>query len=86
DEFFGASQVYRQYVEMLIPAGASGKVNVSWQGCADAGLCYPPQSQTIDLGGAAPVAAQGQAQDQSLAASLQQRSLGWSLLLFFGLG
>ena len=86
DEFFGASEVYRQYVEMLIPAGASGQVKVSWQGCADAGLCYPPQSQTIDLGGAAPVAAQGQAQDQSLAASLQQRSLGWSLLLFFGLG
>ena len=40
----------------------------------------------VDLGGAQPVAAQGQAQDQSLAASLQQRSLGWSLLLFFGLG
>ncbi|MCU1728692.1 protein-disulfide reductase DsbD [Pseudomonas sp. 7P_10.2_Bac1] len=86
DEFFGASQVYRQYVEMLIPAGASGQVKVSWQGCADAGLCYPPQSQVVDLGGTQPVAAQGQAQDQSLAASLQQRSLGWSLLLFFGLG
>ena len=86
DEFFGATQVYRDRVELLIPAGASGQVKVSWQGCADAGLCYPPQSQTVDLGGAQPVAAQGQAQDQSLAASLQQRSLGWSLLLFFGLG
>lgn len=86
DEFFGATQVYRNKVEILIPAGASGQVKVSWQGCADAGLCYPPQSQTVDLGGAQPVAAQGQAQDQSLAASLQQRSLGWSLLLFFGLG
>ncbi|MCW2099109.1 UNVERIFIED_ORG: thiol:disulfide interchange protein DsbD [Pseudomonas psychrophila] len=86
DEFFGASQVYRNQVDVLIPAGASGQVKVSWQGCADAGLCYPPQSQVVDLGGAQPVAAQGQAQDQSLAASLQQRSLGWSLLLFFGLG
>ena len=86
DEFFGATQVYRNEVELLIPAGASGQVKVSWQGCADAGLCYPPQSQTVDLGGAQPVTAQGQAQDQSLAASLQQRSLGWSLLLFFGLG
>ena len=86
DEFFGETQVYRDSVELLIPAGASGQVKVSWQGCADAGLCYPPQSQTLDLGGTAPVAAQGQAQDQSLAASLQQRSLGWSLLLFFGLG
>lgn len=86
DEFFGATQVYRDNVELLIPAGASGHVNVTWQGCADAGLCYPPQSQTVDLGGQAPVVGQTQAQDQSLAASLQQRSLGWSLLLFFGLG
>ena len=86
DEFFGATQVYRDSVAIVIPAGTSGQVKVSWQGCADAGLCYPPQSQTVDLGGAQPMAAQDQAQDQSLAASLQQRSLGWSLLLFFGLG
>lgn len=86
DEFFGATQVYRDSLELLIPAGARDQVKVSWQGCADAGLCYPPQSQTVDLGGTQPAAEQGQAQDQSLASSLQQRSLGWSLLLFFGLG
>ena len=86
DEFFGATEVYRGSVAILIPAGASGQVKVSWQGCADAGLCYPPQSQTVDLGGTPPTAASAQAQDQSLAATLQQRSLGWSLLLFFGLG
>ncbi|MCK6251311.1 protein-disulfide reductase DsbD [Pseudomonas fragi] len=86
DEFFGATEVYRDSVAILIPAGASGQVKVSWQGCADAGLCYPPQSQTVDLGGTQPSAASAQAQDQSLAATLQQRSLGWSLLLFFGLG
>lgn len=86
DEFFGATEVYRDSVAILIPAGASGQVKVSWQGCADAGLCYPPQSQTVDLGGTPPSAASAQAQDQSLAATLQQRSLGWSLLLFFGLG
>ena len=86
DEFFGATEVYRDNVALVIPAGTSGQVKVSWQGCADAGLCYPPQSRTIDLGGMQSAAAQGQAQDQSLAASLQQRSLGWSLLLFFGLG
>ena len=86
DQFFGATEVYRDNVELLIPAGASGQIKVTWQGCADAGLCYPPQSQTVDLGGEQPTAAQDQAQDQSLASSLQQRSLGWSLLLFFGLG
>ena len=86
DEFFGATQVYRDSVAIVIPAGASGQVKVSWQGCADAGLCYPPQSQTVDLGGTLAAPVQGQAQDQSLASTLQQRSLGWSLLLFFGLG
>ncbi|MGV8864537.1 MAG: protein-disulfide reductase DsbD [Pseudomonas sp.] len=86
DEFFGDQTVYRQTLDVTLPASAKGQVKVSWQGCADAGLCYPPQSKVLDLGSgsAAPVA--GEAQDQSLATSLQQRSFGWSLLIFFGLG
>ncbi|AHC37057.1 MULTISPECIES: protein-disulfide reductase DsbD [Pseudomonas] len=86
DEFFGEQQVYRQGLEVKIPAGTTGKVKLGWQGCADAGLCYPPQSITVDLGGNPAVAATAEAQDQSLASGLQQRSLGWSLLVFFGLG
>ncbi len=86
DEFFGEQQVYRQGLEVKIPAGVTGKVKLGWQGCADAGLCYPPQSITVDLGGNPAAAATTLAQDQSLASGLQQRSLGWSLLVFFGLG
>ncbi|XVO85780.1 protein-disulfide reductase DsbD [Pseudomonas palleroniana] len=86
DEFFGEQEVYRQGLEVKIPAGVTGQVKLGWQGCADAGLCYPPQSITVDLGGNPAVAATTQAQDQSLASGLQQRSLGWSLLVFFGLG
>jgi len=86
DEFFGEQQVYRQGLEVKLPAGATGQVKLGWQGCADAGLCYPPQSITVDLGGNPAVAATAEAQDQSLASGLQQRSLGWSLLVFFGLG
>jgi len=86
DEFFGEQQVYRQGLEVKIPAGTTGKVKLGWQGCADAGLCYPPQSITVDLEGNPAVAATAEAQDQSLASGLQQRSLGWSLLVFFGLG
>ena len=86
DEFFGEQQVYRQGLEVKLPAGTTGRVKLGWQGCADAGLCYPPQSITVDLGGNPAVAATAQAQDQSLASGLQQRSLGWSLLVFFGLG
>ena len=86
DEFFGEQQVYRQGLEVKLPADATGQVKLGWQGCADAGLCYPPHSITVDLGGNPAVAATAEAQDQSLASGLQQRSLGWSLLVFFGLG
>ena len=86
DEYFGEQPVYRQGLELKIPAAATGQIKVSYQGCADAGLCYPPQTRVIDLGGKAAAAATAEAQDQALASGLQQHSLGWSLLVFFGLG
>ncbi|MEG2041661.1 MAG: protein-disulfide reductase DsbD family protein, partial [Hafnia sp.] len=86
DEFFGEQQVYRQGLELKIPAGATGQIKVGFQGCADAGLCYPPQTQVVDLGGKSLAGAAGEAPDQALASNLQQRALGWSLLVFFGLG
>jgi len=86
DEYFGEQPVYRQGLELKIPAAAKGQIKVSYQGCADAGLCYPPQTRVIDLGGQAAAATTEQAQDQALASGLQQHSLGWSLLVFFGLG
>lgn len=86
DEFFGTQQVYRQGLELKLPAEASGKIKVGWQGCADAGLCYPPQSVIVDLGGNPSATTPAEAPDQALASGLQQRALGWSLLIFFGLG
>lgn len=93
DEFFGEQTVYRQGLEVKLPPAASGKVKLGWQGCADAGLCYPPQTLELDLGGAPSVAASspaaagpGTAQDQLLANDLQQKSWGLGLLAFFGFG
>ncbi|WP_439819813.1 protein-disulfide reductase DsbD [Pseudomonas sp. HLG18] len=86
DEYFGEQPVYRQVLELKIPAAAKGQIKVSYQGCADAGLCYPPQTRVIDLGGKAAAAVADEAQDQALASGLQQHTLGWSLLVFFGLG
>ncbi|WP_448724828.1 protein-disulfide reductase DsbD [Pseudomonas farris] len=87
DEFFGEQQVYRQGLELKIPAGATGQIKVGFQGCADAGLCYPPQTQVVDLGASNVLTAfNEEAPDQALASGLQQRALGWSLLVFFGLG
>ncbi|MCS3836950.1 thiol:disulfide interchange protein DsbD [Pseudomonas sp. JAI111] len=86
DEFFGEQEVYRQGLELKIPAGVTGQIKVGFQGCADAGLCYPPQTQVVNLGATSAIAATGEAPDQALASDLQQRALGWSLLVFFGLG
>lgn len=84
DEFFGDSAIYRGELELLLPADAGGQLRLGWQGCADAGLCYPPQTTAIDLGGNPTPA--DQASDQALASGLQQGNLAWGLLAFFGLG
>ncbi|MGE7991994.1 protein-disulfide reductase DsbD [Pseudomonas sp. NPDC089554] len=90
DEFFGDSAIYRTELELVLPAEAKGQLRLGWQGCADAGLCYPPQTTVIDLGGQAAPTAAGQAieqaADQALASGLQQASLAWNLLVFFSLG
>ncbi|RUO76612.1 protein-disulfide reductase DsbD [Idiomarina tyrosinivorans] len=52
DEFFGDSQVFRQRLTLTLPLTAikqPQQLTIRYQGCADKGLCYPPQTQTIDL-------------------------------------
>ncbi|MCS7722876.1 protein-disulfide reductase DsbD [Pseudomonas aeruginosa] len=87
DEYFGDSRIYRDSLIVEIPEEDVSTLELGWQGCADAGLCYPPQTRTVKLAGdsAAP-SVSAQADDQALASGLQQQSLGWSLLIFFGLG
>lgn len=51
DEYFGESEVYYGQVEVTVPIHSSGmrspRVQVTYQGCADDGLCYPPQRRLI---------------------------------------
>ena len=52
DEFFGLTEVYYDNVTLTVPinaAPADAPVTLRFQGCADAGLCYPPQNQTLYL-------------------------------------
>jgi len=55
DEYFGTQEVYHQQVEADVPFARSGpdagafQAKVTYQGCADAGLCYPPTTKTFDL-------------------------------------
>ena len=59
DETFQKNvETYHKGVEIRIPVEGSGPftLNVTGQGCADKGLCYPPQDASVRLvaGGAAP--------------------------------
>lgn len=56
DEHFGTTQVYRDKLVVKVPIevtpyapeGKGIRVSVVYQGCADAGLCYPPQTRTLE--------------------------------------
>ena len=54
DEYFGPMEVYYDSVAALVPvaraaAGAAVDVDITYQGCAEAGLCYPPITRTVSL-------------------------------------
>ena len=56
DPYFGREEIYRNAVSgtVAVPAGASGQarsltLQVTYQGCADAGLCYPPITKTLTV-------------------------------------
>ena len=104
DENFGNVAVFYKELKATISVqGLSGgetlKLSVTSQGCADAGLCYPPQSKTLTVQvpakEAAPTtqstaeASSGQVDETSaIAAILSGSSLSVALLFFFvaGLG
>ncbi len=101
DETYGESEVYHDNVAVRVTAPAAQALTISWQGCADAGLCYPPQSRRVNLADviATPTASADLAaanvsraalgtlgEDQDLADRLSRINLGWMLVVFFGLG
>jgi thioredoxin:protein disulfide reductase len=56
DEYFGTQQVYHSELRAVLPVVRSGAnasltvpVRVIYQGCADAGLCYPPITKVVSI-------------------------------------
>ena len=95
DEFYGVSEVFRGELEINYPiifAQQDGVIKVRYQGCADAGLCYPPTTKEVYLNpitsssttstNQAPISEQFELAD--LLSS--EQGLLWTLLLFLGLG
>lgn len=107
DEFFGDTEVYHEVLEASLPiaraAGSTGtlNLNVTYQGCADGGLCYNPITRTVAvellptdtattlpaaIEPAAPTGTPLVAEQDRLASALQGDNLVYALLTFFGAG
>jgi thiol:disulfide interchange protein DsbD len=54
DEYFGEQEIYRQSLDASFSVPPSSaktiEVRVTYQGCADAGLCYPPITKNVTIG------------------------------------
>ena len=93
DPFFGKTEVYRNVLS--VPFIAQGDaVTLSYQGCADAGLCYPVQTKQFLLADATPVGGSmmsdgggvQKSEQQSLADYLRDTKLWLAAISFFGMG
>lgn len=54
DDFFGEVETYRERLTGVLPGKAADgtdtvTLEVRYQGCADAGVCYPPQKRTLQV-------------------------------------
>ncbi|HED1916059.1 TPA: protein-disulfide reductase DsbD, partial [Enterobacter asburiae] len=52
DEFYGKSEIYRQRLSVPVTVNQADKgatLTVTYQGCADAGFCYPPETKVVPL-------------------------------------
>jgi len=100
DEFFGEVETYTQQVTLEAPvqgeAQGEAAIEVRYQGCAEAGLCYPPQTRQLTVSfedNATPAALDGGSADDGfvaeqdrLAGVLSGSNLGWIVASFYGLG
>ncbi|SHH96988.1 protein-disulfide reductase DsbD [Ferrimonas marina] len=98
DDWFGDQPVYFDQVTLTVPILESSKdatITVTYQGCLDGILCYPPTRETIYLSEVAandgvlpdaPAQTGPQTQQDGLASMLASDSLVLPLLTLFGLG
>lgn len=108
DDVFGEMPVYYKEVSIKIPLNRTVlspvdmTLRANYQGCADAGFCYPPESQTMGLslpkgekGGSTPVVVSDPvtepshltiSEQDSIANSLEHDGILMIILTFFGFG
>ena len=96
DEFFGNTEIYRApfsvYIKLKEGSKTPTNLVVESQGCADIGLCYPPQTWTIDIQGGSNLEATLFSQDSNiseearLGSIITESNLLSVFFVFIGLG
>jgi Thiol:disulfide interchange protein len=93
DEYFGTQEVYYGELEATLPVARAATealelpLAVTYQGCADAGLCYPPITKTVSVSLPPGTGAGGFVSEQDrLAALIREGNPFLVLATFFGLG
>jgi len=92
DPLFGDVQIYQQaQLEIKLPIQTKFKtisLSVKYQGCALAGLCYPPETKIVEitLGKRQQSNTQMISEQDRLANLLANADLWYTLIIFFGLG
>lgn len=88
DEFFGEVSIFKQQLNLPIPlqqATSGASLSVTYQGCAEAGFCYPPETRVIPLDAvSATTALPASAPEEPVPASLPFSPL-WALLIGIGI-
>ncbi len=73
DEFFGEVETYRRHLAAAFTGAAADgasalTLEIKYQGCADLGICYPPQTRTLEVALPAAAAGTGAGGDSGFAA------------------
>ncbi|WP_440778637.1 protein-disulfide reductase DsbD [Pseudomonas syringae] len=82
DEYFGDVEVYHGILDIDLPRKTGEQrpftLVVTYQGCADKGLCYPPETERLSIGNVAG------SSPEALAAPVSASSWSWKeIALFF---
>lgn len=96
DEFYGKSEIYRKQLTVPITvnqAKSGATLTVTYQGCADAGFCYPPETKTVPLSevsagsaaASAPASTTADPQDKPQPTAQLPFSALWALLIGIGI-
>ncbi len=100
DKYFGDVIVYHTRLDVEVPVQDAQTFELKYQGCADAGLCYPPQKVSIHVGNNAGdslvnntvpestsfESTSFQSADQKFFNSFSEHNAFYSIFLFFIMG